>query len=97
MAYRIFQLARGSYDIDLDGEVIGSLVHLAPMRHRPASWVAELLSDDGQRPPPFVSAEHEFQAFGDVLAWLGDPHVTRPHQVTSPIRRLGPSLDSSGS
>ena len=97
MAYRLFQLARGSYDIDLNGEVIGSLVRLPPTRDRPTSWVAELLSDDSQRPPPFVSAEHEFQSFDDVLAWLGDPHLSRPHQVTSPVRRLGPSVDRSGS
>ena len=97
MAYRLFQLARGSYDIDLDGEVIGSLVHLPPTHRRPGSWVAELLKDDGQRPPPFVSAEHEFQSFDAALAWLGDPHLSRPPQVSPPARRLGPSVDSSGS
>ena len=81
MSYRLIQLAPGSYDIELNGDIVGSLVHLPGTRCRPSSWVAELLDDDAG-PPPFVSAEHEFQSFKDAVAWLGKAEVNRPHGIS---------------
>jgi len=78
MPYRLLQLAPGSYDIELDGVIMGSLVRQPPSRRRPQKWVAELLADSPQRPPPFAAPEHEFPTFGDALAWLGDAEVNRP-------------------
>jgi hypothetical protein len=81
MPYRLIQLAPGSYDIELDGKILASLVHLPGTRRRAGSWVAELLNE-GVRPTPFVSAEHEFPTFEDAVAWLGDAEVTRPHAIS---------------
>jgi hypothetical protein len=79
MTYTLVQLAQGSYDILLDGEVIGSVVR-AESRSR-VEWIAELLEEGpaDQRPAPFHEVEHRFKTFGEVCAWLENPKV---HQLT---------------
>jgi DNA-binding XRE family transcriptional regulator len=73
--YKLIQLAPGSYDVLLDGEIIASLVRSGPTQA--ATWTAELLVDlsPEERPAPFTEAEHQFGAFDEARAWLGDPHV----------------------
>ena len=74
MAYTLNQLAEGSYDILLHGQIIGSLV-ADPWYW--SNWTAELLSEvePPQRPAPFVETEHTFSTLEDVLIWLGSPEV----------------------
>jgi len=62
--YRVIRLAPGSYDVELNGEVVASLVREPSDRAR---WYAELLSE------PFAQAEHEFSTYADPIAWLGNP------------------------
>jgi hypothetical protein len=75
MAYRLVQLAAGSYDLELDGELIGGVVRME-LRDRDV-WFAELLKPlpPPRMPTPFIALEHEFPSFGAVLAWLGHPEV----------------------
>jgi len=63
----VILLAPGSYDVELNGEVVASLVCEPSDRAR---WYAELLDED-RRPEPFEQAEHEFSTYADALAWLG--------------------------
>ena len=72
MAYTLQRLAAGSYDILLHGRIIGSLVSNSG---RPATWTAELLTENYPLPSPFMQVEHTFQRFEDVLQWLGSPEV----------------------
>jgi hypothetical protein len=71
MTYSLTKLAAGSYDLWLDGKIIGSVVKGgsddAPI------WIAELLVDlpPEQRLAPFTKTEHEFMSLGEVRAWLG--------------------------
>ena len=87
MPYRLIQLAPGSYDLTFDEEIVGSVVCQPASGHRPQKWFAELLDDGRDRPAPFVAAEHEFGTFSEVLAWLGDVEVNRPHR--DPVVRSG--------
>jgi hypothetical protein len=81
MAYRLIQLAPGSYDLLLNGEIIGSIVR-SGSRTDQVTWTAELLNDSapGQRPAPFAEVEHTFQTLEEVRAWLGGPEI-------KPLRR----------
>jgi hypothetical protein len=73
MTYSLTELAVGSYDLWLDGKIIGSVVR-GGSEDAPI-WIAELLVDGPleQRPAPFTKAEHEFMTFGEVRKWLGLP------------------------
>ena len=76
MTYRLVQLAPGSYDVEHDGEVIASLVQ-TPSH---GAWIAELLDDRWNYPPPFTRPEHRFSTRADALTWLGEPEVVAiPH------------------
>jgi hypothetical protein len=73
VTYRLYKLAPGSYDIILNGVIIGGLVRSTTGRHD-VTWVAELLIDaDGERPSPFTQAEHEFPTLEAACRWLGVP------------------------
>jgi hypothetical protein len=73
MPYDLTKLAAGSYDLWLDGKIIGSIVKggsdEAPF------WIVELLVDlpPEKRPPPFTEIEHQFPTLEAVRAWLGLP------------------------
>ena len=71
LAYRLVQLARGSYDVQLDGELVASLVQSLTSRR----WHAELLDERAPRPPPFQKVEHAFDTLAGAVMWLGDPEV----------------------
>jgi hypothetical protein len=81
VAYQLIQLALGSYDLLLDGEIIGSVVRSGSHRGD-ATWTAELLEDGPMetRPTPFTQVEHTFETLEDVCAWLKGAEVT-------PLRR----------
>ena len=73
MAYELIKLAPGSYDLLLNGDIIGSVVRNTS-RYL-VTWSAELLLDvpPEQRPTPFIYIEHEFTTLEEVRAWLGSP------------------------
>ena len=74
MPYTLHKLAPGSYDLKLDGELVGGVVKNGP---RAATWRAELLDDSPSAavPTPFTKAEHRFPTFDAVLAWLGGAQI----------------------
>jgi hypothetical protein len=77
MTYTLHRLAPGSYDLHLDGELVGGVVRIS-RHHR--TWIAELLVDappEG-RPQPFTEVEHTFSSFVELQRWLGDAPVCAP-------------------
>ena len=84
MTYTLIQLAPGSYDLLLDGSIIGAVVRggtkISPI------WIAELLPEErpAQRPDPFTELEHEFTSFQDLRRWLGNPSVRPAEGVGQP-------------
>jgi hypothetical protein len=81
--YRLLQLAPGSYDLELDGEVIGSVVR-SGSHHRRTMWHAELLNTQGVHPPPFTADEHEFETLEELVSWLGGAEVNPTYQSRTP-------------
>jgi hypothetical protein len=80
MPFTLHKLAPGSYDLKLDGELIGGVVKNGP---RAATWRAELL-DDGPcdaLPSPFTKAEHKFPTLDAVLAWLGGAEIAEDSSI----------------
>ena len=71
MTYRIVQLAPGSYDVELDGKIIASLVRGSASKR----WYAELLDERLPYPAPFTAARHRFDSFAEAVTWLGNPEV----------------------
>ncbi len=60
--YALYRSATGSYDLALDGTIVGSVLREISPDGDVRGWRAELL-DDGQaeqRPPPFTSNAHPF-------------------------------------
>ena len=78
--YRLLQLAPGSYDLELNGEVIGSVVRTGS-HHRSVKWYAELIDEEGVRPPPFTRAEHKFPSLEELASWLGDAEVNPTYRI----------------
>ena len=74
MLYTLHKLAPGSYDLKLDGDLIGGVVKNGP---RAATWTAELLEDVPSEalPAPFTKTEHTFPTLDAVLTWLGDAEI----------------------
>jgi hypothetical protein len=71
VTYRLVQLAPGSYDVELDGKVVASVVRNASTTR----WAAELLDESAPYPAPFTEVEHRFASFADVATWLGEVEV----------------------
>ena len=73
MPYTLHRLAAGSYDLLLDGTLIGDVVRDISADGEVRRWRAELLDElpPAQRPKPFVEIEHRFDTLEEVLAWLG--------------------------
>ena len=71
MAYKLSQLAPGSYDVVLNGVIIASLVR--SVQSREPTWTAELLVDmpPEERPSPFTGPEHTFASLEEAQRWLG--------------------------
>ena len=78
MTYTLHRLAPGSYDLALDGQIVGSLVRNITAGGGVSGWQAELLDDapSDQRPPPFEGATHPFRTLEAAIAWLGGATVT---------------------
>ena len=72
--------APGAYDVEFDGDIVGSLV-VDPGRRDDGRWTAELLGT--KTTLPFTTDVHTFATFSDVLTWLGDPAVV---QTDEPAR-----------
>ena len=85
MTYRLTRLAPGSYDLELDGEIIASVVRDGNRGHHAVRWFAEMLP----RPAPFVEPVHEFGSFDEVAAWLGHPAMVNIRRAVLP--RIVPS------
>ncbi|KAB1075897.1 hypothetical protein F6X53_24000 [Methylobacterium soli] len=79
MPYSLHCLAAGSYDLALNGKVIGSVVRNVEPSGRLGNWRVELLDDLPaiKCPAPFQKTEHRFRTLAAVLAWLGDPPIVR--------------------
>jgi hypothetical protein len=77
MPYTLHRLAAGSYDLLLDGTVIGGVVRDISADGDVRRWRAELLEDlpPVQRPQPFTEIEHRFDTLEEVLVWLGDAQI----------------------
>ncbi|GJE42754.1 hypothetical protein [Methylobacterium soli] len=78
MPYTLYRLAAGSYDLLLDGTVMGGVVRDVPPDGDVRRWRAELLDDlpPLQRPQPFTEIEHRFDSLEEVVSWLGDAAIT---------------------
>ena len=92
MTYRLIRLAPGSYDLELDGEIVASVVRDGNHGHHAVRWFAEILDEAGPMPAPFVKPVHDFGSFDEVAAWLGYPDtVNIPRAVPSAHRTAAPS------
>ena len=87
MTYRLTRLAPGSYDLELDGELIASVVRDGNHGHHAVRWFAEILDEAGPRPAPFVKSVHEFGSFDEVAAWLGHPDTVNIPRAVLPRHR----------
>ena len=78
MPYALHQLAPGSYDLLLDGRIVGDVVRDTSSAGQEGGWCVELLDNPpcSQMPAPFTEAEHRFKALEEVTAWLGDAPIT---------------------
>ena len=74
MTYTLSKLAPGSYDLYLDGALMGGVVRNG---ERATTWRAELLEEQPleRMPGPFSKPEHVFQSLDAVLDWLGGAQV----------------------
>lgn len=72
MTYALHRLAPGSYDLVLNGEIVGSVVREIAAGGDPV-WHAELLDDPppAKRPHPFSKIDHTFGSLQAVTMWLG--------------------------
>jgi hypothetical protein len=69
MTYVLYKLAPGSYDLELEGELIGGVV--STVSPGETSWIAELLDpvSAGKYPAPFSAPEHEFPTLEAAVRW----------------------------
>jgi hypothetical protein len=76
VAYKLVQLAVGSYDLELDGEPIASVV-ASPRATGLGSgpWYVEVLDEARTLAAPFTDVAHKFTTFRDVQEWLGNPET----------------------
>ena len=84
MAYKLHRLAAGSYDLVLDGKIIGSVVRNISASGDVRGWRVELIDDlpPDERLEPFIRAEHTFRTLNAAWAWLGDPDVIEDTQAS---------------
>jgi hypothetical protein len=72
------RLAAGSYDILLNGTLIGGAVRNISAGGDLRGWRGELRGDrpPEQRPLPFTKVEHRFGTLEAIAAWLGGAEIT---------------------
>lgn len=75
MPYVLHRLAPGSYDLILDGKVVGSLARDVTKSGLARGWDAELLSATPPLPAPFTQEAHRFDMLEAAVAWLGGATV----------------------
>jgi len=71
MPYTLHRLAAGSYDLLLEGMVVGSVVREVAKNGYVRGWRAELMSGEPPLPAPFTQEAHEFKSFEAAVSWLG--------------------------
>lgn len=71
MPYTLHRLAPGSYDLILDGAIVGSVVREEAESGFVRGWYAELLSAAPPLPLPFTLEAHRFDTLLAVVTWLG--------------------------
>lgn len=78
MTYTLRRLAPGSFDILLDGELVGGLVRNVSVSGHVCGWQAELLTELLTTfPKPFTQVEHVFESRAAALTLLGIPLSAR--------------------
>ena len=70
MPYALQRLAPGSFDLILDGEVVGSLVREVSRDGYEGDWTAEPLATEPPYPAPFTSEAHKFPNLKAAADWL---------------------------
>ncbi|KQP77426.1 hypothetical protein ASF60_22965 [Methylobacterium sp. Leaf113] len=88
MTYTLHRLAPGSYDLILNGEIVGSVVRAASIDGGAPIWHAELLDDppSEKRPHPFSKIDHIFGRLQAVTAWLDNGEII--DRIRSPTPEL---------
>jgi hypothetical protein len=71
MPYALHRLASGSYDLNLDGTVVGSVTRDITRGGVVKGWDVELLSAAPPLPAPFTQEAHRFETLEAAIAWLG--------------------------
>ena len=77
MTYTLHQLAVGSYDLALDGIIIGSVIQDVSPSGEGRGWRAALLDEvtPDQWPAPFKGIEPPFRSLEAAMAWLGGASI----------------------
>jgi hypothetical protein len=70
MTYTLQRLAPGSFDLVLDGKVVGSLVREVSEDGREGDWMAETLAESPPYPAPFTQETHKFGTLKSAADWL---------------------------
>ncbi|POR40393.1 hypothetical protein [Methylobacterium sp. V23] len=85
MTYTLHQLAVGSYDLALDGIIIGSVVQDIAPGGSSRGWRAELLDEltPDQWPIPFRGIEPPFRTLEAAMAWLNGAAIVEGHSQQS--------------
>jgi hypothetical protein len=88
ITYSLHRLAPGSYDLYLDGEIVGGVVREIATGSNVPVWHAELLGDPplARRPDPFSKVDHTFGTLDAVLAWLGGAAIANDPLAAQPLR-----------
>ncbi|MCJ2107213.1 hypothetical protein MKK70_17850 [Methylobacterium sp. E-041] len=85
MPYTLKRLAPGSFNLILDGQVVGSLVRDVSRDGHEGDWTAEPLADSPPFLAPFTSETHKFTNLKAAADWLDADvpdlwHTTAPGQ-----------------
>ncbi|TXM72655.1 hypothetical protein FV226_11565 [Methylobacterium sp. WL12] len=77
MTYSLHHLAPGSYDLVLNGAIVGGVVREVTASGSVRGWCAELFDDlpEGTRPRPFDCVEHRFPTLEAAAEWLGGAQI----------------------
>lgn len=70
MTYTLQRLAQGSFDLLLDGEVVGSIVREVSKDGYEGDWVVETLTESPPYPAPFTAETHKFGTLKAAADWL---------------------------
>ena len=70
MTYTLQRLAPGSFDLILDGKVVGSLVRDVSKDGYEGDWTAETLAESPPYPAPFTQETHKFVTLKAAADWL---------------------------